>query len=247
MAVSQNGWQANDRSLITTISVPGGTLPVREGDVAVVFEWLARRFNDEVEPLKWPGCWGYAERVIRGGVSLSNHASGTAVDFNAPAHPLGKVGTFTKAQVKAIRRILDDAHGVIRWGGDYKGRKDEMHFEVNASAKAVAALARQIREDDMPLTAAEKNEVADLVVSKLLRARLKNSHNNVEASTAAWWVYGNEKAGDARDNSAAAVKAIDDLRAALNDTVAKAATDAVKAAIADGTLSIAITVNGAPQ
>lgn len=106
---------------------------------------------------------------------------------------------------------------------------------------------QSLLEDDMPLTAAEKNEIADLTVSKLLRASLKNSHDGTVASLAAWVVYGNEKAGLARDNSAAGIKAVDDLRAALNDTVAKAATDAVKAAIADGTLSIAITVNGAPQ
>lgn len=149
-AFSQNGWQANDRSLITSIDVPGGKLAVRSGDVAVVFAWLARRFNDDVEPLEWPGCWGYAERLIRGGVSVSNHASGTAVDFNAPKHPLGRAGTFTPAQVRAIRAILADAHGgVIRWGGDYTGRKDEMHFEINASAAAVADLARTL-EDDMP-------------------------------------------------------------------------------------------------
>lgn len=89
------------------------------------------------------------------------------------------------------------------------------------------------------------DEVADATVSKLLRARLTNSHDGEVASFAAWVVYGNEKAGAGRDNSATAVKAVDDLRAALNDTVAKAATDAVKAAIADGTLSINITVNGA--
>lgn len=164
MAVSQNGFSANDRSVITAIPVPGGTLPVRKGDVAVVFEWLARRFHDDVELLVWPGCWGYAERPIRGSTTtLSNHASGTAVDFNAPAHPLGKVGTFTVGQVRAIRRILTDARGVIRWGGNYSGRKDEMHFEINASAAAVAALARTLQEDDMPLTDADVDKIAHRV------------------------------------------------------------------------------------
>lgn len=154
MAISQNGWVANEIDLTTSIRVPGGSLRVRAGDVAAVFTWLAARFNAEVEPLVWPGCWGYAERTIRGSATaISNHASGTAVDFNAPAHPLGRVGTYTAAQVSAIRRILDDAQGVIRWGGDYSGRKDEMHFEINAPATRVAALARTIQEDDMPTPA----------------------------------------------------------------------------------------------
>jgi N-acetyl-anhydromuramyl-L-alanine amidase AmpD len=96
-------------------------------------------------------------------------------------------------------------------------------------------------EDNMPTA----DEVAKATVDRLLRAALTNSHDGTKASVAAWLVYGNEKAGVARDNSAAAVKAVDDLRAALNDTVAKAATDAVKAAIADGTLTVNITVTGA--
>jgi hypothetical protein len=41
MTASQNGWRANDRSVITSISVPGGTLSVHQGDVATVFQHLA--------------------------------------------------------------------------------------------------------------------------------------------------------------------------------------------------------------
>jgi hypothetical protein len=197
MALSQNGWSANDRSVITTIPVPGGTLPVREGAVAVVFEWLARRFNDDVEPLHWPGCWGYAERPIRGSTTtLSNHASGTAVDFNAPKHPLGKVGTYTSSQVRAIRRILTDAHGVIRWGGDYTGRRDEMHFEVNASAAAVAALARTLQEDEMPLTDADVDKIAHRVWAY-----------NQDGKKRQAWAYIQAAAADQTPAIAAAVKA----------------------------------------
>src|SRR5690606_34980535 len=44
----------------------------------------------------------------------------------------------------ALRRILDDLGGVVRWGGDYSGRKDEMHFEINANAARVAQVARSL-------------------------------------------------------------------------------------------------------
>src|SRR5699024_11367681 len=97
--------------------------------------YVAKRFHSEVESLVWPGNWGYAERKIRGGASLSNHASGTAIDLNAPRHYLGARGTFTKKQVRAIRKILSDVGGVIRWGGDYRNRKDEMHFEDRKSTR----------------------------------------------------------------------------------------------------------------
>ena len=145
MSASQNGWRANDRSLIVSISVPGGKLAVRKGDVAVIMQYIAEQFHSTVEPLKWPGNWGYAERKIRGGSSLSNHASGTAIDLNAPKHYLGAVGTFTSSQVRAIRKILSACEGTIRWGGDYRGRKDEMHFEINAGTAKVARVAKKLR------------------------------------------------------------------------------------------------------
>lgn len=133
MAVSQNGWGANNRQVIASIEIPGGKLAVRMGGVGVIFQHLATRFHNEVEPLVWPGNWGYAERPIRGGTALSNHASGTAIDLNAPAHPLGTEPTrnFTTAKIAKIREIVNYYEGVIRWGGDYVGRKDGMHFEIN--------------------------------------------------------------------------------------------------------------------
>ena len=146
MARSQNGYSANDRSKIASYKVPGGKLAIRKGDVATVLVYVATRFHNEVEPLKWPGNWGYAERKIRGGRSLSNHASGTAIDLNAPKHWLGARNTFTKKQVAAIRRILRDCGGVVRWGGDYRSRKDEMHFEINASPARVKKAAQAIRK-----------------------------------------------------------------------------------------------------
>lgn len=155
MATSQNSWQANDRSVIASYTLPGGKIALRAGDVSVVLLWVANRFHETVEPLVWPGNWGYAERNVRGSsTTLSNHASGTAIDLNAPRHPIGKSGTFTTAEVRAIRAILVHCEGVVRWGGDYSSRPDEMHFEVNAGAAEVRRIADKIRnqhsdEDEM--------------------------------------------------------------------------------------------------
>jgi hypothetical protein len=135
-ATSQNGWPASSSASaigITGLSVAGHSFPsgVRGGQVHTILGYVARRFHNEVEALVTPGCWGYNYRVISGSTSLSNHASGTAIDCNAPRHPLGASGTFSSTQRTRIRSILNYCNGVVRWGGDYSGRKDEMHFEIN--------------------------------------------------------------------------------------------------------------------
>lgn len=150
--VSQNGWVASaavplDRSPIpgTSVRIPQG---VRTGGVATVLHYVAREFHTRVEPLIPGHCWGFAYREVRGGSALSNHASGTAIDLNAPAHPLGRSGTFNPSQVATIREILSEVEGVVRWGGDYRSRKDEMHFEINASAATVARVAQRLNRKE---------------------------------------------------------------------------------------------------
>lgn len=144
MATSQNGWPASAKAgdFVPFAWVTGR---VRPGDTYTVLNYLARRFNAEVEGIEAWQSWGWNYREVRGSTaSLSNHSSGTAVDFNATRHPLSRRGTFSSAQVAAIRRILSSLGGVVRWGGDYTSRADEMHFEINATPARVAAVARAI-------------------------------------------------------------------------------------------------------
>lgn len=163
MPTSQNGFSANDRSVIASYTVPGTSLRIalRKGDVSVVLLEFLRRYHLEVEPLhNTPqDLWGYAERTIRGSsTTLSNHASGTAVDVRATAHPLGKRGTFTPAKLAALRRLLADFGPVLRWGGDYVSRPDEMHIEINAGATTVKRLADGIRAHNGTAPAASTEE-----------------------------------------------------------------------------------------
>lgn len=146
MSTSQNGWpvitSGSDARLRVLSWVTGRVLA---GPVWTVLDYLARRFNAEVEGINPAWSWGYAYRAIRGATSgYSNHASGTGVDFNAPLHLLGRRGTFTAAQRARIRAILADLDGVVRWGGDYSGRPDEMHFEIVGSPAAVSRVAARI-------------------------------------------------------------------------------------------------------
>lgn len=150
MATSQNGYSANDRSVIASYTVPGSTrqLSMRKGDVSVVLLDIAAWIHAHVAPIDTGilDDWGYAERTIRGSsTTLSNHASGTAIDIDATRHPLGVTGTWTAAAKSAIHGRLVFYEGVIRWGEDYTGRLDGMHFEINANAAAVQRIANKIR------------------------------------------------------------------------------------------------------
>jgi hypothetical protein len=150
MVRSQNGWTANDRSLIATRTPPGTRLrlPVRIGpagdlllEVVALFDLMVQDVDQGADD------WGYAERPIRGATALSNHASGTAVDVNATRWSLGSAASvnLTPRQIQTVREIVAATGGVVRWGGDYTGRKDPMHFEINngqTDATCARALAR---------------------------------------------------------------------------------------------------------
>jgi hypothetical protein len=169
MATSQNGWPASPslarRPLIVGgVEFIGGI--VDNKDVATILGYVMTRFHHEVEPLHNPGCWGFSYRENRNDPnSLSNHSSGTAVDANAPQHPNGvpTSRTFTAAQIATVHPILDAVDGVVRWGGDYTGTPDSMHFEINSVPVRVAIVAARIRraqEDDMPYT---EKQLTDIV------------------------------------------------------------------------------------
>lgn len=170
---SQNGWLANDRSLISTRTVRGTRVrvAVRNGPAGDVLLEVAALFDLGIQDIdQGADDWGYAERPIRGSETVvSNHASGTAIDLNATRWPLGSAPSvnLTSAQIAAVRTILAvtvvRGHQVVRWGGDYSGRKDPMHFEINdgtTEAQCAQALA-QLRahygdpnpeEDDLDAT-----------------------------------------------------------------------------------------------
>lgn len=165
---SQNGWPVfrNSTSLEPLRWITGR---VRPGDVHYLFDRLCERFHVEVEKIDPKSSWGYAYRPVRGQTSgFSNHSSATAIDLNSPRHPLGKRGTFTAAQHARIDTILHDLGGVIRWGGDYKNRADEMHFEVVGTPAQVAAVVKRLKAGKTPPT--NKKDWFDMASKEELRA-----------------------------------------------------------------------------
>lgn len=164
MVVSQNGWPANDINRTSSRPVPGSSrkLRVANGAAGDLLLWVAGQFDRLVEDIDAGQLddWGYAERPVRGGTDLSNHASGTAVDLNAVQHILGSapLTSFSGPEVDKIHAILArtryNGRNLVRWGGDYTGRRDPMHFEINngvteAECRALLAQLNNVEDEDM--------------------------------------------------------------------------------------------------
>lgn len=137
MPTSQNGWPANDITRTQSYKIRGTDRALRlvKGVAGELLAELAAWLHANVEPMtpdKEYDDWGYAERPIRGSTTtLSNHASGTAFDFNATQHGLGVVGTWSASERLKVNTLLTRMGGVVRWGDNYVNRKDGMHFEIN--------------------------------------------------------------------------------------------------------------------
>lgn len=77
----------------------------------------------------------YNPRKVRGSqTKWSNHAFGAAIDLDAKDNGLGTNGDMPDWVVQAFKR-----QGA-RWGGDYRGRKDPMHFEFCRDANEMVGL-----------------------------------------------------------------------------------------------------------
>lgn len=173
MATSYNGWTASPSPSAIDIDTnwtvlgsrpfgsggfPGG---VKSGPVSAVFKELVRRLHTEVEPMMSDpnggqigyGCWGYSYRAnVNNPSVLSCHASGTAIDYNAPRHPNGTSvganggGGWSAEQARKIRGILADLGDVVRW----LSGNDPMHFEIVGSEAEVARVAASLRTPANP-------------------------------------------------------------------------------------------------
>jgi len=151
--ISANGWPASkDKAEIGIKAYPieGTSIKLQCAEaVAPLLIGFAAEFHNLIEHIDGGSLddWGYCYRDVRGNVGkLSNHSSGTAIDLNATKHPLGKVGTFPNEKVPMIR-ALAKKYGLI-WGGDYRNRKDEMHFEIALPPAKVAALIAKLEKEN---------------------------------------------------------------------------------------------------
>lgn len=152
MPLSQNRWETLVRSechdWVIHPTVP--RIPLVRGPGGFLLAHFALWHHQVVESLggRVHDDWGYAYRPVRGSdFGWSNHASGTAMDLNATAHPLGVRNTYSAEQIRTIRaRLRGRYDDRIRWGGDYERRADEMHYELDCSPVEARALADRLRD-----------------------------------------------------------------------------------------------------
>ncbi len=107
--------------------------------------------------LMHPGwCWGFGCRAIKGIVPsiASNHSWGLALDINAPTNGLGS----THSDMPSWMPDLWNSYG-FRWGGDYTGRKDPMHYEFMGTPIDAVSMTEKAREDLVSLTAEQANDL----------------------------------------------------------------------------------------
>lgn len=148
---SYNGWPCDSYPAAINVQpfgdnygvpFPGGVVA---GDVATVLGYVAYQLHTRVEECVAGWDWGYEYREnVNNPGSMSCHASGTAIDYNAPNHPNGAGGTFSNEQVATIHDILVEVGGAVQWGGDYTGTLDEMHFEIIVDATYLHQVAQSI-------------------------------------------------------------------------------------------------------
>jgi hypothetical protein len=138
-------------------SFPGGVAPQIHDLLVLLLSESEKRGLVKLHP-GW--CWGYGCRPITGSNTVpSNHSWGLAIDINAPLNRYGS----SSHTIPASMGHLWNQYG-FRWGGDYSGNKDWMHFEFMGTpgdAKNETDRARHDfgQEGGDELTKAEKEQL----------------------------------------------------------------------------------------
>jgi len=134
-------WQAEN--LVTIESGNGESWQVNKL-AAAAFQGFLTELEATGYGIKSSGGFNY--RPIRGSKTgkLSEHGKGLAIDLNAETNPLGSEVTDLPPNVSEIA-----AKYGLKWGGDFKGRKDPMHFEyvVNGGGPAGMPVDSLPKED----------------------------------------------------------------------------------------------------
>lgn len=118
------GWPTDRRQDMARVTSHGVTVLVHKLIAPLVAELLDETVEGGYQ-LRPDECWGYASRPIRGTNTPSNHSWGLAVDLNSRTNPMGST---LVTDMPPWMTQLWKSRG-FRWGGDYSGRKDAMHFE----------------------------------------------------------------------------------------------------------------------
>jgi hypothetical protein len=133
VTTTPNGWPVLSPSAGQQLPVQGSDARVRlrPGPAATVLLHVLRRYHYEVQQIGAGDVIGY--RADQGGAAglERNQLSGTAVNIHPGQHPRGARGTLSSLQVMAVRDILADGEGTVRWGGDQPDGPAEGFFQID--------------------------------------------------------------------------------------------------------------------
>lgn len=136
-------WPTRNPNIKTLVRDDGLKIPLHAQQIEL---WAI--LADETERLGYdliPGwCWGYSNRQIRNTGRPSNHSQGTADDKNAPENPYGPRTGKIRQHPEVV--ALWKRYG-YRWGGDYSGTADDMHFEYMGTVADCARHLKLAREE----------------------------------------------------------------------------------------------------
>ena len=184
------GWPIDrSRDMRKVTSRRSGTSFLVHHEIAPIVQFLVDETERRGYLLHRPGQtrddWGYANRPIRGRNKPSNHSWGLAVDIDATQFPLGSS--------KRLPQWIVDLWGFygFEYGGDWKGRKDPMHFEYRLAPSnarfTVAALAAHHLDASEPARPATvpppppPPEDTDVTMYIRLQAPGNKAHGRIEA------------------------------------------------------------------
>lgn len=154
------GYPVNRVRDMASVNAGGVQVSVHK-DIAPLIRWLLEETTRRGYRLRRGECWGYANRTVRGSSAPSNHSWGLAVDLNAPSNPMAD---HLVTDMPVWMPALWKAWG-FDWGGDYRGRKDAMHYEFTGTpADARARLAKlKLVEEAAHLTTTTPLEVPPMI------------------------------------------------------------------------------------
>lgn len=125
---------ANPENRMVTVKSKGGFTAQVAADQAPKFQALLNYMDSagyKVNTLS-----GYANKMVAGTNTPSQHARGWALDINPAANPVGgTLNTDMPADVIAMAKKLG-----LGWGGDWQSKKDPMHFSAAESEGGASRL-----------------------------------------------------------------------------------------------------------